>query len=145
MVVQHGKEATAHARDRYQSRTTAYHEKCLMNVRECLEIASRDDWAIHAWERASHKHHWTGDTDDIPFGAPVFSKGSSQYGHIFLSGGKFKNGHRIMWTTDQFGDGRITPVEISFFRDHWGHTILGWTSDLNGVYIPYLGTKTRKR
>jgi hypothetical protein len=137
MVVQHGKEATNTERSRYKSGANDWYEYCLNNVRTALDIGSKYDWAIHAWEGAQHRHVYHAG-HHIPFGAPVFSKGSSAYGHIFLAGGRFKNGARIFWTNDQHGDGRITPVELSFFSLHWGHKVLGWTEDLNGVDIPYL-------
>ena len=41
-------------------------------------------------------------------------------------------------TNDQFGDGRITRVHMSFFTDKWHHQILGWGRELNRVAIGYL-------
>lgn len=138
-VVQRGADATRHARDLFHSMDYSHHLQCLRFVRECLKIDSRYLTANQAWGNANHRVKFTS-IHDIPFAAPVFSErpGGSAFGHVFLAGGKFKNGDRIFWTTDQFNDGRITPVRLSFFTDHWGHFIRGFTRDLNGVGIPYL-------
>jgi hypothetical protein len=144
VVVQHGADATAHAREEWQSGSHKWEGMCLKAVRRHLGIAKEYECANEAWEKAYQRTVYRpGREFLIPFGAPVFSdrKMGSEFGHVFLAGGRFRNMRRIFWTNDQFGDGRITPVTIDFFTEHWGHHILGWTRDLNGVGIPYLEGK----
>ena len=144
MVVEHGPEATAHARAEYHSGSHGWRELCLAAVRTHLGIDRRYGSAHEAWEKAYQRTVYRpGHEDSIPYAAPVFSdrKTGTEWGHVFLAGGRFSSGRRIFWTNDQFGDGRITPVTLDFFTDHWGHIILGWSRDLNGVGIPYLEGK----
>lgn len=139
-VVEHGRDATAYARHLWHSMDHSYYRECLRFVHECLDTPARYLTANQAWFNAQHRQAFTSE-HDIPFASPVFTdrvEGSS-LGHVCLAGGKFKSdGARIFWTTDQFADGRITPVRLSFFRDNWNHYIRGFTRDLNGVGIPYL-------
>lgn len=147
MVVQAGREATRNARDKYHSGTTAYHNLCLRHVREDLEIGSRELTAEAARKALDpgQFHKWTNE-DAVPFGAPFWTMGSNPAGHIVLAGGRFRaTGRRIFWTTDQFGDGAITPVTVDFFRDQWGHKILGWGTRLNNVAIPFLAEFEKRR
>ncbi len=141
MVNTQPRQSTAFARKRYE--TDYYLGKvgyCLKNVRECLGIDPYYESAKEAWEAAKHKTV-TADPDEWPFGAPVFSErpGGSLYGHVFLAGGRFQNGQRILWQTDATGrPGMVTPVTPAFITGVWGHRILGFSRDLNGVPIPYL-------
>lgn len=138
MVERYAKDATAHARQRYQEHYNIGEGHCLINVRECLGIAAKEPSAIEAWRNAQHKVR-TSSPADVPIGAPVYStRPGSVYGHIMLAGGKFHNGARILWTTDAAGPGLISPVTFDYIVHVWGHHILGFTRDLNGVGIPYL-------
>jgi hypothetical protein len=93
--------------------------------------------ADDAWDANDEKHSFEG-WDAVPFGAPVFSQGSNPYGHIFLKGGRTKNGIHLTFTNDKYGDGRIDRVSGSFYEEQWGHRILGWASELNEQNIPFL-------
>lgn len=147
MVVQHGPEATRNARQKFHSGTNAYHNLCLRHVREDLEIGSLELTAEAARKALgpTQFHPWNGDEDDIAFASPFWTMGSNPAGHIVLAGGRFRSsGRRIFWTTDQNGDGRITPVTLDFFKDQWGHRLLGWGTRLNGTKIPYLTQYEKK-
>ncbi len=128
MVAQHGIDASRAARAKFESGTNAYYRLCLRAVREYLGIDPKFYSAKEAWANAAHKHQFS-NPDDIPLGVPVWTeaRGGSEFGHIILSGPRVKKlgGDRVFWTTDQHGDGRITPVPLSFFPDVWGHQILG--------------------
>lgn len=106
---------------------------CLSYVRKWLEIPSGAPTAFDAWQAANHKH--PGDKHP-PKGAPVFWKsgpGGSGAGHIALVRGN------NMRTTDKSSAGQVANDDGTWPRTHWGQSYLGWTEDLNGVKIPYLG------
>ncbi len=139
MVVQTAKEAVGNARTRYENRSTYGRGYCLKDTRGHIGIDSLYLDAQTAWEENNKRRKFTTEKD-IPYGAPVWSARpvNPGYGHVFLAGGRTKKGTRIFWTNDQFGDGRITPVDLGWFNRNWGHEIQGWAAELNGVTIPYL-------
>lgn len=112
---------------------------CLKFVRTCWNLNAKFPTAAKAWEGSKDKHSWTGDTEDIPFGAPVFSyrpdAGPNDAGHVFIAGGHSEDGKRIFRSTDIKRLGSIDCVPIEAFTERWGHKILGWTGDLNGVSL----------
>lgn len=129
MVASSGSEAIGNAR-RYQSCQVGY---CLRYVRTWLEIGSRDPSAISAWSNAGGKH--PGDRN-APLGAPLFYSGG-RYGHIVIAGGDV-DGKQIVRSTDVYGAGSVSSVDIGWCERNWGYRYLGWTETLNGVAIPWL-------
>lgn len=127
--------ALAFAHSQFTNDSSVWYRRCLAFVSDC--------WGQHyyptayeAWLGAKQKHQWDGDESKIPLGAACFSKGSDPAGHVWIAGRKNASGRRIMWSNDVKQAGHIDPVQIEFFHDHWGHTILGWTGDLNGYDLP---------
>ena len=110
--------------------------RCLQSVRESWRLPFKYGTAEAARKGAKAFHPWTGDTEDIPFGAPVWSKRigapADDAGHVFMAGGHAAKGDRIFWTVDAVRLGETDPVTIDFFSEKWGHEILGWAEDLNG-------------
>lgn len=110
--------------------------RCLQGVRTAWQLAMKYGTATEAREKSVRFHEWTGDTEDIPYGAPVYSERigapADDAGHVFLCGGHDTSGKRIFWTVDAFRLGEFDPVHIEFFTEKWGHKILGWAEDLNG-------------
>jgi hypothetical protein len=138
MVNQTAKQTHTAAREAVRSRQSLGVGMCLMRQRMLLGIDARYPSAIAAWDAAEHRQSFES-WADVPWMAPVFSTYSgSKYGHVMMAGGRARDGERLLYTTDQYGDGRITRVRASFITGTWGHRILGWTRDLNGVTIPYL-------
>lgn len=120
---------------------------CLKFVRrDCWELPPVEPTAISAWHNANERHAFKG-VQKIPYGAPVFSqrpnapKGDA--GHVFIAGGYNGKGQRIFRGTDINQYGRVSCFQLGDLRHRWGHIILGWTGDLNGVDL-HLG-KGRKR
>lgn len=126
MVAQTGDEAVANAK-RF---TTCTPGMCLAYTRTWLEIDSGALSAIDAWEAAKHKHR--GDHNP-PRAAPVFWSGGD-FGHIALAVTK-----DLIRSTDTTSVGRVATVSDTWHESNWGKHYLGWTEDLNGVHIPYLG------
>jgi hypothetical protein len=145
MVVHSARAAIENARRRVDEKSAPNGPAhCLTDTREHLEIPALLPSAFDAWQDLTGGDRVTygGDPNDIPPGAPVFSKGDNPSGHVFLSGHiSAKSGKRLFFTNDQFGDGRITRVPISFFTNHWHHEILGWGRELNRVAIGYLNPR----
>jgi len=142
MVVNAAKQAIENARRRVEDKSaTNGPGHCLTDTRGHLEIPPHSLTAFAAWEdlTGSDRVPYGGNPNDIPPGVPVFSKGDNPAGHVFLSGYiSDKSGQRLFFTNDQFGDGWITRVHMSFFTDKWHHEILGWGRELNRVAIGYL-------
>lgn len=117
--------------------------RCLQFVRTCwglpVHFATARDARVHA-TKVGKFHKWTGDTEDIPYGAPVFTrrKGapSSDSEHIVITGGHFLNRERIFRSVDVFTAGDVDAVPMDFFEDKWDHEILGWSEELNGFLLP---------
>lgn len=128
--------AVVFARNEAQSGRTDFLRLCLKFVRLSYSLPPVYPSARVAWQSAKRKHKWTGDVEDIPFGAPVFSKGPNDgpndAWHVFLACGRDKSGVRIFRSNDILVKGGISTVRIEAFTERWGHTILGWTEDLNG-------------
>lgn len=127
MVVQSGDAAVKNANG-YKTNDPGM---CLKYVRTWLEIPSSASDAIGAWNAADHKHK---DSQKPPRGAPVFWKGgSSGHGHIALAVDT-DDGR----STDTPSSGKVSTQNGNWWRNNWGLEYLGWTEDLNGVWIPYL-------
>src|SRR5215510_9409349 len=131
MVANSADESTNNAK-RY---TTCEQGYCLKYVRTWLEIGSRDASAIAAWNNSEHKH--PGDRNP-PRGAPCFYRGG-QYGHIVLSlNNRDSDNKQMIRSTDAPSSGHVSTQTIDWCTQTWGYEYLGWTEDLNGIWIPYL-------
>ena len=110
---------------------------CLKYTRTWLEIPARYGRAIDAWNNAAHRHPGV---RTVPRGAPMFwVGGSSGAGHIALSTGPLSQGVQGVRSTDVPTSRHVSTVPLSWFAGHWpGLRYLGWSEDLNGVWIPYL-------
>lgn len=89
-------------------------------------------------QRRGTFHKFTGDEDDIPYGAAVFSDkpNGSQFGHIFIAGGRSKSTNkRVFRSNDITRYGGVGSVPLATFRNKWGHVILGWGEYVNGQRI----------
>lgn len=130
MVASNADEATDNAKS-YSNCEPGY---CLKYVRTWLEIGSQQPSAIEAWENANHKHEGR----NPPRGAPCFYKGGN-YGHIVLAlNNRESDGVQMVRTTDAPSSGKVTTQTISWCENNWGYRYLGWTEDLNGIWIPWL-------
>lgn len=128
--------AVAWAREQWAHGGTSWYRMCLAFVHECWAVPSKYPTALSAWENAQHRHT-VAEVDAIPLGAPVFSnRAGDSYGHVFIAGGRNLAGQRIFYSNDVRRRGGIDPVTIDFFPTKWGHTVLGWTEDLNGFTLP---------
>jgi hypothetical protein len=111
---------------------------CLKFVRTCWGVPMKFPTAIAAWHGAQFKHPWTGDTEDIPYGAPVFfmnPRDSDSAGHVVITAGHDRKGRRNFKSNDIIASGHIDTVHIDAFTERWGLEVLGWTEDLNGVKL----------
>lgn len=128
--------AVAWARNQWAHGGESWYRMCLAFVHECWAVPARYPTALSAWQNAEHKHPYKG-VGEIPLGAPVFSnRAGDQYGHVFIAGRRNLAGQRIFYSNDVKRRGGIDPVTIDFFPTRWGHTVLGWTEDLNGFTLP---------
>src|SRR5262245_4043609 len=107
---------------------------CLKYVRTWLGIAPKEATAYEAWLHAQHRH--PGDRTP-PNAAPMFFKGRPAAGHITL--GLVINGKQR--STDWPRSGIVSSARISEIERAWGQEYLGWTEDLNGIWIPWLKGK----
>lgn len=131
MVTQTADKSTSNAKS-YTKCDPGY---CLKYVRTWLEIASRDASAIEAWHNADHRHP---NDRNPPRGAPMFYQGGN-YGHIVLSlNNRESDNKQMIRSTDAPSSGKVTTQTIDWCPNNWGYDYLGWTEDLNGIWIPYL-------
>ena len=140
-------QAVAWGRGQHHDRGREWRALCLSFVRQAWGLPGVYPHANAARRGCRKFHPWTGNVDDIPYGAPVWSDkpGGSLYGHIFLAGGKTKDGKRIFWSNDISVSGGISPVTIDAFTNRWGHRILGWGEDLNGYDLNLPGAGAKKK
>lgn len=110
--------------------------RCLQSVRESWQLPMVYGTARDARIHAKNFHPWTGKENDVPYGAPVFSRrpgaGPDDAEHVFMCGGHDGTGRRIFWSVDVKHLGETDPIYIEFLVERWGHEILGWSGDLNG-------------
>lgn len=128
MVVQTAQEAV----DNANATTTCDPGMCLWQTQEWLESPHQYPDATAQWKAAKYQH--AGDTNP-PEGAPVFwTGGGNGYGHATVSvgGGKVRS-------TDQQKSGKVSTVPISEIAKDWGLAYAGWTEDIAGIRLPYLG------
>lgn len=124
--------------------------RCLQGVRTAWQLPMKYGTAKQARLESVRFHEWTGNTEDIPYGAPVFSRRvnapADDAEHVFICGGHDASRKRIFWTVDAIRLGEFDPVHIDFFTEKWGHEIMGWAEDLNGydLNLP-LSPNERKR
>ena len=126
-------DAVSNARDAVRSGATDWLRLCLRFVRQCWELPMVEPTAASAWKNAKDKHDWTGDPDDIPYGAPVFSRKrgapANDAGHVFITGGHWvtgpNKGIRIFRSNDILVQGGISAVAITDIIEKWDHEILG--------------------
>lgn len=140
------KAAVAWIRNQHRIGSTAWGGMCLSDCRQAWGLPGVYPSAKEAWEHARKKHRFTNE-NDIPYGAPVWSDrpGGSTFGHVFIAGGRNKQGRRIFWSNDIGGFGRISPVTLDAFRTRWGHEIIGWAGDLNGYDLNLGGRAKRSK
>jgi hypothetical protein len=130
MVVNSGKAAVQRA----NGYRTCQVGQCLKYTRTWLDIPARYPSAIDAWNNAQHKHVNGRDKDAQapPMGAPVFWRGG-RYGHIALAVDNDRGR-----STDTTRSGLVSTAPGDWWRQNWNMPYLGWTEDLNGIWIPYL-------
>ncbi len=133
------REAIEFARAADKSMQTPYPRLCLRFVRKCWGLPAVYGTAKEAWQKAEVKHKYTGDTEDIPWGAPVFSRPPNapkdDPWHVFICGGHDKKGKRIFRSTDILTRGGVDVIHITAITEKWGQEILGWSEDLNGYKL----------
>lgn len=132
-------DTLAWLRDQHDNPTQSWYRLCLSVTRQARGIDGVYPRAYDAWIGAHQKHPLTPSANwhDVPRGAPVFYKGPPDadgivYGHIVTYFGVTQNGP-LVWSNDVVGQGKMNMVSPLWFLSHWGHTLLGWTGDLNGV------------
>ncbi|QLQ11194.1 MAG: hypothetical protein HZY75_13425 [Nocardioidaceae bacterium] len=87
---------------------------CLMQVRECYDVAARYPDAATAWEHA--RQQVTRDPNEIPRGVPVWWTGGAKgHGHVAISLGK-----GMCWSTDIKRPGYFDRVPIADIGKRWG-------------------------
>lgn len=134
-------DALAVMRERWRTGTTGFPRLCLKHVRTCYQIPAKYLTAREAREHVIGFHKYDGKPESIPYGAFVFSRIKGSTGtaeHVFLAGGHAGTGkkrRRIFWTNDAQTLGGTSPVTLDFFVKHWGHEILGWSDNVNGVKV----------
>jgi hypothetical protein len=127
-------ETLAWIRGQAASGSTAWYMLCLSLARQGRGLDGKYSSAYTAWVGSKRKHPLTtgADWSKVPTGAPIFYKGSGQYGHVTTYAG-FRDGAPLCWTNDVAGRGRVSAVHPLWFVSHWSQPILGWCNDLNGV------------
>jgi hypothetical protein len=125
-------------RDQHDHPTQSWYRLCLGVTRQARGIDGLFPRAYDAWVGAKQKHPLTPTANwhDVPRGAPVFYHGpiedGVEYGHIVTFFGVTQAGP-LVWSNDVVAQGKMNMVSPLWFLSHWGHTLLGWTGDLNGV------------
>ncbi len=125
-------------RNQHDNPTQSWYRLCLSVTRQARGVDGVFPRAYDAWVGAEDKHPLTPGADwhDVPRGAPIFYKGplddGVEYGHIVTYFGVTQAGP-LVWSNDVVAQGKMNMVSPLWFLSHWGHTLLGWTGDLNGV------------
>jgi hypothetical protein len=118
------------ARDWALSQDTWHTGYCLVFTRSCFDVAARYGTARLAWDNAQKRHQET-DPSRIPANVPVWWTGGSRgYGHV-----AFSLGGGLCRSTDWPSAGQVSTTHISNIHTSWGHTLVGWTEDINGVTV----------
>lgn len=130
-------------RDEHDNPTQSWYRYCLKLTRTARDIPSRDATAYSAWVKAQDKHPLDAGVNwhIVPRGAPLFYKGNPYtdgviYGHVATYWGWSKARGPLCWSNDVFIAGKINMVHPLWFLSHWGHSLLGWAGDINGVKVP---------
>lgn len=137
-------DALAWLRGQHDKPTQSWYRLCLSVTRQARGIDGLYPRAFDAWVGAKQKHPLTPTADwhGVPRGAPIFYRGpieaGVEYGHIVTFFGVTDAGP-LVWSNDVVAQGKMTMVSPLWFLSHWGHTLLGWTGDLNGVDL-HLGS-----
>jgi hypothetical protein len=131
-------DTLAWLRSQHDQPTQSWYRLCLSVTRQARGIDGLFPRAYDAWVGAKEQHPLTPSADwhEVPRGAPVFYKGpledGVEFGHIVTYFGVTQAGP-LVWSNDVVAHGKMNMVSPLWFISHWGHTLLGWTGDLNGV------------
>ncbi|MDI6911493.1 hypothetical protein [Nocardioides sp.] len=101
---------------------------CLKVIRSLFLVDPLYPDAETGWEQAGHRHK-TDDTDQIPWGVPVWWV-NGRHGHIALSLGKGR-----CLTTDYVRTGYLGLARIEQLGPWCGGRLVGWSADVNGVVV----------
>jgi hypothetical protein len=128
-------QALAFAQSEHDHPTRSWFRDCLLFVQSCYTIPARDATAYDAWLNtpAAHKHVG-GDPNDAPVGAGLCYKGVDPAGHIMLAG--HITGTEGAWSNDLVHDGAIDKVDRHAPITKWGHTYLGYITQIEGYDLP---------
>lgn len=125
-------EAIAFMTKQMDSGGTAWHNLCLGlvsraygNVYSGIASASSAAYQI----KADALMHTTTDLDSIPRGAVIWLTNSTGAGHVAISLGNGKSISSDV-ANGSIGQesGAVGIVDISFFTDTWGQTLIGWSA-----------------
>ncbi len=111
---------------------------CLKFSRSCALAPGGVLDAITAWRRAEVRHA----SGVAPRGAIVFWEGgSARHGHVAVS-----DGRGFVWSTDISRRGKVDRFGIAALGARWPNLdYLGWTEDVNGVFISGLSATLKQR
>lgn len=126
-------QALQRAQAESSHRTQDWTAMCLAFVHEMVGIPALYPSAIAAWKGAKVRHV----NASPPAGAAVFYSGG-QFGHVMLSAGG-----GLGWSNDLIRRGQIDRVSVQAPVVKWGHTLLGWTEDLNNWKLQLEGPPPR--
>jgi hypothetical protein len=103
---------------------------CAQFVRSCFGVGAYYGSARLQWLNARYKHR-TSDPNNIPPAVPIYwSGGSKGFGHV-----AFSVGGGLCRSTDWPSRGRVGIARVSDIHRLWGHTLVGWTEDINRVRV----------
>lgn len=125
-------EAIAFMTKQMDSGGTAWHNLCLGlvsraygNVYSGIASASSAAYQI----KADGLMHTTTDLDSIPRGAIIWLTNSSGAGHVVISLGEGKAiSSDVPNGSTGAESGAVGIVDICFFTDTWGQTLIGWSA-----------------
>ncbi|GAA1379912.1 hypothetical protein GCM10009638_23680 [Luteococcus sanguinis] len=125
-------EAIAFMTEQMNSGSTAWHDLCLALVSQSYGsvYAGYPSASSVAYSLQSEGLlHTTTDLDSIPRGAIIWLTNSSGAGHVVISLGEGKAiSSDVPNGSIGAESGAVGIVDISFFTDTWGQTLIGWSA-----------------
>jgi hypothetical protein len=134
-------QAVANAREAVTEGTFFEEGECLKAQRGFWQLDPKYPNALAAWEGSPDRVSFNGDPFSIPFGAPTFSirEDGSGVGHVYMSTAASPSGIRSTISTDVKRTGKCNSVAWDFYVRYWGHRILGYVRNFEGVDLPLGG------
>jgi len=123
----YGDEAIARAKREHEHPTRSWYHDCQQFTRTRFGVGPGAATAKKAWLTNDKRHtSWP-----PPPAVPVYFQLDNPWWHATIS----NHTRGDVWSNDILRPGKIDLVGIGFIESNWGAHYLGWTEEINDVYI----------